>query len=176
MQFVPLAISGAWRIELDRLADERGWFARSFCAEEFAARGLAGTFPQSNISFNRQTGALRGMHFQAAPRPDPKLVRCTHGAAYDVVLDLRPDSPSYLRWEAVELTAEAGTAVYIPGGCAHGFQCLAPDTQLFYQMGESYVPELARGVRWNDPAFGIAWPLPVSAINERDAAYPDFAP
>ena len=176
MIFTALSVAGAWRVDVERREDERGFFGRTFCAEEFAAHGLHCQFPQSNVSVNHRRGALRGMHFQAAPRPDPKLVRCVSGAIYDVVLDLRPDSPSYLAWEACELSAGSFTALFIPGGCAHGFQCLTDHAQVFYQMGDSYVADLARGVRWNDPAFGISWPLEVSAISPRDAAFADYRP
>jgi dTDP-4-dehydrorhamnose 3,5-epimerase len=176
MIFSALDINGAWRIDVEKRDDERGFLARTFCAEKFAAHGLHAHFPQSNVSVNHRRGALRGMHYQDSPRPDSKLVRCANGAIFDVILDLRPDSPTYLRWQGVELTAESFAALFIPAGCAHGFQCLTDDAQVFYQMGEFYVAELSRGVRWNDPAFAIQWPLEVTAISPRDAAFADFTP
>jgi dTDP-4-dehydrorhamnose 3,5-epimerase len=163
-------------IELEKLGDERGFFARSFCTEVFAAHGLPGRFPQANISFNKDKGTLRGMHYQAEPRPEPKVVRCTRGAIFDVAVDLRPDSPGYRRWTGHELTADNHRALYVPPGCAHGFLTLADDCEVHYLMGEAYHPDLARGVRWNDPAFAIDWPLEPAVISPRDAGYSDFTP
>lgn len=175
MQFRPLSIPGAMVVEVERREDSRGFFARSFCWDEFAAQGLAPDFVQCNLSWNARRGTLRGMHYQRAPSREGKLVRCTAGAIWDVVLDLRPDSPTYLRWEAAELTASNRRALYIPPGLAHGFQTLADDTEVFYQMTDMYAPELADGVRWNDPAFGIDWPVADPILSERDAAYPLLA-
>ncbi len=175
MQFTPLSLSGAVAIEIDPRRDERGFFSRTFCEQEFAAQGLATHFPQSNISFNNRCGTVRGMHYQAEPYPEIKLVRCTRGAIYDVIIDLRPGSASFKQSLGIELNAENRTALYIPAGFAHGFQTLTDDTEVLYMMGDVYHADLARGVRWNDPAFNIQWPLPVSMISERDLAYPDFA-
>lgn len=175
MQFRPLSIAGAMVVEVERREDSRGFFARSFCRDEFAAQGLPPDFVQCNLSWNARRGTLRGMHFQRAPSREGKLVRCTAGAIWDVVLDLRPDSPTYLRWEAAELTASNRRALYIPPGLAHGFQTLADDTEVFYQMTDMYAPDLADGVRWNDPAFGIDWPVADPILSERDAAYPLLA-
>ncbi len=154
--------------------DARGAFARTFCEAEFAAHGLASSFVQCNTSFNRRRGTLRGMHFQREPRPETKLVRCTSGAIFDVALDLRPDSPTYCQWEAFELTAENREALYIPAGCAHGFQTLTDAAEVFYQMGAAYDASLATGVRWDDPHFAIAWPIPDPILSDRDRSYPDF--
>lgn len=170
MKFVPTAVSGAFIVEVDARSDERGLFARTFDAKSFADHGLVPVYPQCNVSQNHKRGTLRGMHYQAEPRPEIKLVRATRGRVFDVALDLRRDSPTYLKWASVELDANNYNAFYIPAGCAHGFLTLEDDCELFYQMSEVYVPELARGVRWDDPAFSIAWPFMPSVISERDAA------
>ncbi|MBM3981665.1 MAG: dTDP-4-dehydrorhamnose 3,5-epimerase [Planctomycetes bacterium] len=168
-------LPGVFVIEVEPRADARGLFARTYCAEEFAARGLCTTWPQCNVSFNTKAGTLRGMHWQAAPHEEVKLVRCTAGAALDVVADLRVGSPTYKKWVAVELTAENRRAVYIPGGFAHGFQTLVDGTELFYQMSAFYVPEAARGARWDDPALNIEWPACAGrVIAPRDLAFPDL--
>jgi dTDP-4-dehydrorhamnose 3,5-epimerase len=146
-------IPGVTTVELERLGDERGFFARSYCAEEFSVHGLTASFVQANISFNRHCGTLRGMHYQAEPVPEPKLVRCTRGAVFDVAVDLRRESPTFCRWVGVELNQENRRALYVPPGCAHGFITLEEDAEVSYLMGAPYLPELARGVRWNDPAF-----------------------
>jgi dTDP-4-dehydrorhamnose 3,5-epimerase len=163
-------------LELERLGDERGWFARTFDAQEFRAREMNPEVVQCNASFNARRDTLRGMHYQADPHGESKLVRCVRGAIYDVAVDLRPDSPTYLAWHGVELSAENGHAFYIPAGLAHGFQTLAEDSEVLYQMGHRYVPEAARGVRFDDPAFGIRWPEPHGEriVSERDLAYADF--
>lgn len=176
MRFEPTAIPGAYRIELEPRGDERGAFARTFCEEEFAAHGLVTRFPQHNLSRNPRAGTLRGMHLQAAPHGEVKVVRCQSGALFDVAVDLRPDSPAYRRWVGVTLTAESGNAFYIPQGCAHGFLTLAPDTEVHYLMGAPFVASAGRGVRWDDPAFGIAWPSVPVLVSERDRTYPDFDP
>jgi|SRR5215471_9048707 len=176
MIFEPAALKGAFLVTLERREDERGFFARSFCQDEFAAHGLPFRFVQCNVSFNRALGTLRGMHFQQDPHPEGKLVRCTMGAALDVIIDLRKDSPSYCQWQSFELTAENRRAVYVPSGFAHGFQTLVDGVELLYQMTEFYVPELATGVRWDDPIFGIPWPVPNPILSERDRSYPDFHP
>jgi dTDP-4-dehydrorhamnose 3,5-epimerase len=173
MIFSETKLPGAYLIEPQRLADERGFFARTWCRREFEAHGLDASLAQCNISFNRQAGTLRGMHYQVAPSAEAKLVRCTMGAIYDVIIDLRPGSPTFLQHIGVELTVENRAMLFIPEGFAHGFQTLADSTEVSYQMSEFYAPEHARGVRWDDPAFGIVWPLPVSIISEKDRALPD---
>ena len=171
MIFAETELSGVWRIEPERRGDARGYLARTFCADEFAAHGLPVSYPQCNTTYNAQRGTLRGMHWQAEPRPEGKLVRCTRGAIFDVAVDLRPGSPTLRRWVGVTLSAENGTSLYIPPGYAHGYQTLTDDAEIFYQMTESYVPDLACGARWDDPAFAIVWPLPAPLLSERDCAH-----
>ncbi len=171
MIFTETKLKGAFRIDLELRKDDRGYFARSFCQQEFEAHGLQKIVSQSNVSFNEKKGTLRGMHFQIAPKAEAKLVRCTRGALYDVIVDLRPESSTYCAWTAVELTADNGRMLYIPEGFAHGFQTLEDNTEVFYQMFEFYSPEHARGVRWDDPAFGISWPLPDPVMSDKDRAY-----
>ncbi len=173
MKFTPTKIAGVWLVDLERHADERGWFARTWCAEEFAAHGLPTAFSQCSASFNRRRGTLRGMHYQIAPHQETKLVRCVRGAMFDVALDLRPASATFQQWVGAELTAESGRALFIPEGCAHGFQTLVDDTEVFYQIVGEYHPASGRGVRWNDPAFEISWPSePNLTLSERDRNYP----
>jgi dTDP-4-dehydrorhamnose 3,5-epimerase len=167
-------LAGVHLLDMERLEDERGFFARAWCEEDFAAHGLSGRFVQSSVSFNKRRGTLRGLHYQAAPAAETKLVRCTLGAIHDVLLDLRPGSPTFKRWIGVELSAENRRALYVPEGIAHGFQTLEDRSEVLYHMGTRHSPAHARGVRWDDPAFAIPWPLPVSCISERDARYPDF--
>jgi dTDP-4-dehydrorhamnose 3,5-epimerase len=174
MLFEPLQIGGAVLVKLERKPDPRGYFARAFCVREFAAHGLPEAFVQSSLSYNEDRGTLRGMHFQWPPSREGKLVRCVRGALLDVLLDLRPSSPSYLTHCTVELSAANGDAVFIPHGVAHGFQTLAGQTEVLYQMTDFFAPDLSTGVRWNDPAFGIRWPIPEIVISERDAACPPF--
>lgn len=176
MNFLATGIAGAWVIEPERLEDERGFFARTWDADEFAERGLNSRLSQCSISYNRVRGTLRGLHYQAAPYEEAKLVRCTSGALFDVALDLRPGSSTYGDWFGVELSAENRKALYVPEGCAHGFMTLEDGCEVHYQISEAYVPAAARGVRWNDPAFAIEWPGEVVVINERDGSYPDVAP
>ncbi len=176
MIFTPTPLDGAWLVDLERHEDDRGFFARTWCAREFAARGLDPQLAQCSLSYNRRRGTLRGMHWQAAPHEEVKLVRCVRGAIWDVIIDLRPDSPDYTRHYGVELSAATGRALWVPRGFAHGFVTLENDTEIFYQMTDFYAPEAARGVRWNDPAFGIEWPVANPEMNERDATYPDFVP
>jgi len=176
MKFQPLGLEGGFLIEIEPRTDDRGLFARTFCRDEFRAQGLCDSFVQCNTSYNPRRGTLRGMHFQAAPREEIKLVRCTRGAILDVVVDLRPASATRCRWQAVELSADNRRALYIPAGFGHGFQTLTDDAEVFYQMSEAYVPELARGVRWNDPAFGIVWPVDPPVLSGRDASFADFQP
>jgi dTDP-4-dehydrorhamnose 3,5-epimerase len=177
MLFESLQLAGAVLVRLDRHEDERGFFARTVCADEFRAHGLPHAFVQSSISWNRRRGTLRGMHFQWPPSHEGKLVRCVRGAICDVLLDLRPAQPTYLQHQAITLDAENRDAVFIPAGVAHGFQTLAEDTEVLYQMSDVHVPALAGGVRWNDVAFAIRWPLSGDiVIAERDATWPDFVP
>jgi dTDP-4-dehydrorhamnose 3,5-epimerase len=168
-------LKAAFAIELQKQEDERGFFARSWCQRDFAEHGLNSKLVQCNISFNQMKGTLRGMHYQVAPHEEAKLVRCTRGALYDVIVDLRPASPTFMQWLGIELTAENHRMLYIPEGFAHGFQTLSDDTEVFYQMSEFYHPECARGVRWNDPAFNILWPVEEKIISTRDNSYPDYA-
>jgi dTDP-4-dehydrorhamnose 3,5-epimerase len=172
--FAETSVQGVWSIEPERVEDHRGFFARTWCAREFGARGLVDRWTQCSISFNARRGTLRGLHYQRAPHAEVKLVRCTAGAVYDVVLDLRPESPTYLKHVAVELSASRRLMLYIPEGCAHGFQTLEDGTEVFYQISAAYSPEHAAGVRWDDPAFGISWPYPDPIISDRDREYPDF--
>ena len=175
MVFTETKLKGAYVIEIERHEDERGFFARTFCIDEFQSRGLNARLKQCSISFNKKRGTLRGMHWQAPPQAECKLVRVTRGAIYDVIIDLRPQSPTFKSAFAVELSAENRRQLYVPEGFAHGFQTLQDSTEVFYQMSAIYVPGLTHGVRWNDPAFGIQWPATEERImNERDANYPDF--
>jgi dTDP-4-dehydrorhamnose 3,5-epimerase len=174
LTFEPTALPGVFVVRAEPQEDARGMFARTFCAEEFRAQGLDPRVAQSSTSSTRRRGTLRGMHWQAAPWGESKLVRCVRGAVFDVAVDLRRDSPSFCRWVAFELTASGGDALYLPQGVAHGYQALQDDVELFYQMSVPYHPEAAQGVRWNDPAFGIAWPIPDPLLSARDAGYPDF--
>jgi dTDP-4-dehydrorhamnose 3,5-epimerase len=173
--FHETALPGAWVIEPERFEDERGFFARTFCREDFAARGLEPAVAQCNVSYNHRRGTLRGMHYQVPPGEEAKLVRCTRGAIFDAVVDLREGSPGLGRFAAVELTAENRLALYVPPGFAHGFQTLTDDCEVFYQMSVPYASELARGFAHDDPAVGIPWPLPVAVISERDRGLPGFA-
>ena len=173
MKFIETELKGAYIIELEPLEDERGFFARSFCQKEFEEHGLNLRTVQCNISFNKKKGTLRGMHYQVAPYEEAKLVSCTSGVIYDVIIDLRPDSPTYCQWFSIEPTAHY-KMLYIPKGFAHGFQTLENNTVVFYQMSEFYHPECARGVRWDDPAFGIKWPLSVKIISEKDKKFQTF--
>jgi len=174
MIFEATKLAGVFLISPELHRDERGFFARTWCTREFEEHGLNPAMVQCSISFNRAKGTLRGVHYQAAPYPEAKLVRCTKGRLYDVALDLRMDSPSYMQWTGTELTEENRRALYIPEGCAHGFLTLEDNTEAFYQMSESYYADGGRGVRWNDPAFGIEWPATVNVISERDRTYPDY--
>jgi dTDP-4-dehydrorhamnose 3,5-epimerase len=172
MKFEESTIGGVWIIDLEPFVDERGWFARTHCADTFASRGLTSSFSQCSASFNYRRGTLRGLHFQAAPAEEAKLVRCVRGALFDVAVDLRPDSPTCGRWVSVELSADNGRAILIPEGCAHGFQTLTDDAELFYQISVAYRPELSRGVRWDDPVLDIPWPIEAPVVSERDRALP----
>jgi len=172
LKFIPTPFEGAFVVEPELLEDERGSFARSFCQGEFRAHGLDPVIAQCNISFNKRRGVLRGLHYQVKPHEEAKLVRCTRGAIWDVIVDLREGAPTRYRWFATELTADNRRALYIPRGFAHGFQTLADNSEVFYQMSEFYHPESARGVRWNDPKIGIAWPLADPVVSPRDRSYP----
>jgi len=174
MRFEALDIPGAVRVEIERKADPRGFFARTFCAEEFRGQGLPEHFFQCSISYNERRGTLRGMHFQWPPSREGKLVRCVRGRVFDVLIDLRPESPAYLQHRSVVLDEEERNAVFIPPGIAHGFQTLADRTEVFYQMTDFFAPDLNAGVRWDDPAFGISWPIPAPTLSERDAACAQF--
>jgi len=172
--FIETKLRGAFMIEPERLEDERGFFARAWCQREFESHGLSPRLVQCDISFNTKKGTLRGMHYQVAPHEEAKLVRCTMGAIYDVIINLRPDLPTFKQWVAVELTANNRRMLYVPEGFAHGFQTLVDHTEVSYQMTEFYHPESARGVRWDDPAFAIEWPLADPILSEKDRTYPDF--
>lgn len=174
MLFTETELQGAFIIDLNLHPDHRGFFARSFCIQEFADYGLNPKIAQCNLSFNHKKGTLRGMHYQMPPSQETKLVRCIHGAIYDVIIDLRPESPTYLSHIGVELTAENRRALYIPDKFAHGFQTLSDDTEVMYQMGDFYAPEYAGGYRYDDPAFGIEWPLTVTEISEKDRGWSLF--
>lgn len=175
MRFEPLAIAEAVLVRLEPHVDPRGFFARTFCMDEFAAHGLPAALVQASLSYNERAGTVRGMHFQWMPSREAKLVRCTKGGIHDVLLDLRPDSPTYMRHVGVRLDDENRDAVFIPHGVAHGFQTLEPHTEVIYQMNDRFAPQLGAGFRWNDPAFGIEWPLTGDiVISERDATYPNF--
>lgn len=174
MKILETPISGSWLLEMETIPDNRGFFARGFCADQFASNGLKFQIKQQSISFNVKRGTLRGMHFQKHPHQEVKLVRVTRGRIYDVILDLRRDSPSYLKWYSVELSAENRMTLYVPEGVAHGFQTLDDNTEVFYQMTHSYIPESSSGVRWNDHSFNITWPISSAILSSRDANYPDF--
>lgn len=175
MIFSPAKIAGACLIDIERLGDARGFFARTWCERELAAHGLDTAIAQESISWNLHKGTTRGLHFQRAPHEEVKIVRCTRGAIFDVIVDLRPDSPTFRQWQGVELTAENRRAFYVPKGCAHGFQTLADETEVAYVISAFYVPAASAGYRFDDPAFGIAWPLPATTVSENDRRWPDFS-
>ena len=175
MIFTGTPLNGAFVIEPERREDERGFFARTWCQQEFEAHGLSPRLAQCNISYNKKKGTLRGMHYQVAPYKEVKLVRCTRGAIYEVIIDLRPTSATFKQHFAVRLSADNRAMLYVPEDFAHGSQTLEDETEVFYQMSEFYAPECARGVRWDDPAFGIQWPDDERTISERDRNYPDFS-
>jgi dTDP-4-dehydrorhamnose 3,5-epimerase len=176
MRFHETPLPGVWLVEPELLSDERGWFARTFDAAEFARRGMNPAVVQCNASFNARRGTLRGMHYQAEPHGESKLVRCVRGAIFDVAVDVRAGSSAFRRWHGVELSAANGLAMYVPAGLAHGFQTLTDGAEVIYQMGDPYVPDAARGVRFDDPAFAIEWPAPDGEriVSERDRSFPDF--
>jgi dTDP-4-dehydrorhamnose 3,5-epimerase len=174
MRIVPLSLAGAFVLEIEPAHDARGFFARTFCADELARQGLSSDFVQSGVAYNHSRGTLRGMHFQLAPHAEVKLVRCTAGSVFDVIVDLRPESSSYRQWASVELTSENRRTLYVPEGFAHGYITLTDGAELLYQMSVPHHAPSARGVRWNDAAFGIAWPLEPEIMSPRDAAYADY--
>ena len=176
MRFTETRVAGAFLIEPEPIGDERGFFARTFCQDEFRDHGLNPCVAQANVSFNSRRGTLRGMHYQQAPHQEAKLVRCTRGAIFDVVVDLRPGSPSYRAWFGAELSDANRAMLYVPEDCAHGFLTLTDGAEVAYQMSAPYAAEAARGVRHDDPAFGIRWPAEVVVVNDRDRNYPDVAP
>lgn len=174
MKFIETPLKGAYVVEAERISDERGFFARSWAIDEFAAMGLETRLAQCNISYNAKKATLRGMHLQAAPFEETKLVRCTMGSIFDVIVDVRPDSPTFKKWFGIELSAENRTMLYIPPGFAHGFITLTDQSEVFYQMSQYYSGPHARGYLWNDPAFGIKWPLEPAVISDRDRAHSRF--
>lgn len=174
MIFTETPLAGAYVIDIQRLEDERGFFARTWCQREYAAHGLNPRLAQCSISFNKVKGTLRGMHYQLPPHAEAKVVRCTRGAIFDAIIDLRPESPTYKQHFGLALTPESRTMLYVPEGFAHGLLTLEDNTEVLYQITEFYAPDYARGFRWDDPAFAIQWPAPVQVISERDAGYPDF--
>lgn len=176
MIFTPIPLKDAYLIDIEKIEDARGFFARTWCRDEIGSRGLKGDFAQVNIGFNSKKGTLRGMHFQAAPHAEVKAVRCTQGAVHDVIVDLRPDSPTYRRWFATVLSAGNHRMLYVPEGFAHGYLTLTDNAEIHYMASTRFAPEFARGVRYDDPAFGIAWPGAITTISEKDASWPDFAP
>lgn len=172
MRFTPLEIDGAWSIEPERLGDERGWFARAFCESAFSEHKLETHFPQHSLSFSSEKGTLRGLHFQKEPHAETKLVSCLQGTIWDVLVDLRPNSPTYQRWAGLELSSENGVQLYIPQGCAHGFQTLSDDVLVRYMISHPYAPDFATGLRFDDPVFGIDWPHIPTVMSEKDKNWP----
>ena len=174
MKFRETELQGAYLIELTRLEDDRGFFGRSFCGREFKKRNLEHRVAQCNISYNNKRGTVRGMHYQSGQHAEAKLVRCTRGSISDIIIDIRKNSATFMQWQSFELSEETRNALYIPEGFAHGFQTLVDNTEVFYQMFDFYEPGYAEGIRWNDPAFDISWPLPITEISEKDENYSDF--
>ncbi len=176
MKFTETNCAGAWIIDIEEISDDRGFFARTFCRDEFRAHKLKDVTAQCNLSFNHEAGTLRGMHYQLPPATEVKLVRCTRGAIFDIIVDLRPGSPTYLEHVGVELSADNRRALYVPDLFAHGYQTLTPDAEVTYQVTEFYTPGYERGIRHDDPALGLTWPVPVSVISPKDASWPEFDP
>jgi len=174
VNFRQTPVVDAWEIEIEPIGDHRGWFARTFCRDEFTTRGINSSVAQCSTSFNPRRGTLRGLHYQTSPHLEAKLVRCTRGAVFDVAVDLRADSPTFARWVGVTLTADNGRMLYVPEGCGHGFLTLEDNAEVHYQISQPYHPESQRGVRWNDPRFQIGWPGIPEIISDRDSNYPDF--
>jgi dTDP-4-dehydrorhamnose 3,5-epimerase len=175
VQFHPTALCDVWLIHLEPVRDDRGFFARTFCVEEFAAHGLETNYPQHSVSFSARKGTLRGMHYQREPHSEVKLVRCLQGAIWDVIIDIRHDSPTYRRWDAFELSGTNRRQLYLPKGFAHGFQTLTDDVEVSYLISETYEPKASSGIRYDDPTFGITWPLPITEISEKDSLWPNFS-
>lgn len=176
MIFTETTLQGAYVIALEEFRDDRGFFARAWCQNEFKQHGLDLQIVQANLSYNKRKGTLRGMHYQVPPHEEAKLVRCIRGAIYDVIIDLRPESSTYKHWTSIELTADNRHILYVPEGFAHGFQTLADQTEVFYQVSQFYTPGAEKGARYNDPVFGISWPLKVSVISEKDVGWQDYIP
>jgi dTDP-4-dehydrorhamnose 3,5-epimerase len=174
MKFTETKLKGAFVVEIEKLTDDRGFFARSWCQKEFEAQGLTSRVVQSNVSFNRKKATLRGLHYQIAPHQECKLIRCTRGSVYDVIIDLRFESPTYRQWVGVDLTADNYSMLFVPEDFAHGFLTLADNTEITYQVSQFYTPGSEKGIRFNDPAFNIQWPLDVSVISNKDRTWPDF--
>jgi dTDP-4-dehydrorhamnose 3,5-epimerase len=175
MRFTETPIDGAWLIDVEPRGDDRGFFARAWCQNEFDAHGLTTGFVQCNLASSRWRGTLRGLHYQAEPHGEVKLARCIRGAIFDAIVDLRPGSSTYLRWFGAELSAENHRSLYVPAGCAHGYQALTDDCEVLYPVSAFYAPESERGVRWNDPAFGIEWPIEADHMSAKDRSWPDFS-
>ena len=176
MIFSPTELAASYLIDIEKREDQRGFFARTWCQKEFEAHGLVSRLVQANVSFNERKGTLRGMHYQVAPHSETKLVRCTRGAIYDVIIDLRPGSATYMQWLGAELTAENHRMLYVPEGFAHGFLSLMDKTEICYQVSQFYTPNAERGLRYNDPAFRIEWPIDVQVISDKDRNWPDYSP
>ena len=174
MKFTETPLKGAYIVELEKLSDQRGFFARSYCQQEFEAHGLTSQVVQANVSYNRLKGTLRGMHYQIEPYQECKLIRCTRGAIYDVIIDLRPDSATYRQWTAVELSADNHILFFVPENFAHGFQTLTDEVDVTYQVSQFYTPGSEKGIRYDDPAFNIQWPLDIGVISDKDQNWPDF--
>ncbi len=174
MKFIETPLKDSFIIEIEKHTDERGFFARTFCKKEFGELGVPDNIVQTNLSFNNKSGTIRGMHYQAEPYAEPKIVSCYAGEIYDVIIDLRKDSETYCKWFGIRLSESNYKSLFIPRGFAHGFQTLQNNTLIHYQMGEYYMPEYARGIRWNDPVFNISWPLDEVTVSEKDNGYPDF--
>jgi dTDP-4-dehydrorhamnose 3,5-epimerase len=174
MIFTETPIPGAYHVAVEPHRDDRGLFARAWCREAFAEHGLVSSFVQANLAQTTEAGTLRGLHYQRAPHEEAKFIRCLRGAVYDVIVDLRPDSPTYLQWHAETLTAGRRNALYVPAGCAHGYQALADDTEVYYQVTVPYTPGAERGIRYDDPTFGIEWPRAVTAVSDKDRSWPEF--
>ncbi len=174
MKYTEAKLKGAFVVKIEKLSDERGFFARSWCQKEFEDQGLISRLVQTNVSYNRKKGTLRGMHYQIAPYQECKLIRCTRGAIYDVIIDLRPDSATYKQWTGVELTADNYTMLYVPEDFAHGFLTLTDNTEITYQVSQFYTPGSEKGIRFDDTAFNIQWPLEVTVISDKDRTWPDF--
>jgi dTDP-4-dehydrorhamnose 3,5-epimerase len=174
VKFIPTKIPDAYVMETERRSDERGYFGRAWCERELADRGLSSRIAQINTTFSVKAGTIRGMHYQLAPYAEVKIIRCHRGAAYDVIVDLRPDSATHLQWVGVELTAEGGAMLYAPEGCAHGYLALRDDTEVSYTTSQFYAPDVARGVRYNDPLIDIRWPVEVQIVSAQDGSWPDY--